>query len=325
MIIPMAGFGKRLRPHTYSRPKPMLNVAGEPILKHILDSLLGAEIDEFIFIVGYLGEQIEDYFRANYAFKSTFVVQAEMLGQSHAIWLAREHIRGPAMVMFADTLFETDLSVITKTDADAIAFVKEVDDPRRFGVVELDSTGRVTRFVEKPTSLDNKQVVIGLYYLRDSSAMLKAIDTQMIEKRMTKDEFFIADAFQIMVDNGSVFRTQAVNSWLDCGKPETILETNRYLLEHGHDTGATFTQKDVAIIPPVNIHPSARIENSVIGPHATICANCQISHSIIRDSIIDTGADVRNLILEQSLVGRNATLTGHPQTLNIGDDSSLQA
>lgn len=324
IIIPMAGYGKRLRPHTFSRPKPMINVAGEPMLKYIFDSLKGSRIDEYIFIVGYLGEQIEDYVRANYNVKATFVVQEEMIGQSHAIYLARQHLKGPAFVLFADTLFEADLSVINTTDADAIAFVKEVDDPRRFGVVELDSQGRVTRFVEKPTGLDNKQVVIGLYYIRDSAAMLKAIETQMAENRMTKDEFFIADAFEIMVKSGAVFRTQPVNVWLDCGKPESILQTNRYLLEHGRDTSASFHEPGVAIIPPVYIHPTARIERSVIGPHAAISANCHISDSLIRDSIIDTGAEVRGTSLDQSLIGQAARVTGHQQRLNIGDESSTE-
>jgi glucose-1-phosphate thymidylyltransferase len=325
IIIPMAGYGKRLRPHTFSRPKPMLNVAGEPILKHLLDSLEPLEISEFIFIVGHLGDQIEDYIRANYKLKSTFVMQTEMMGQSHAIWLARDTIQGPVVLVFADTLFETDLSVINTTDADAIVFVKEVDDPRRFGVVELGKGGRVTRFIEKPSSVENKQALVGLYYLRDSGAMLKAIETQITEKTMTKNEFFIADAFQIMVDNGAVFRTQPVSTWLDCGKPETILDTNRYLLDHGHATSSDLSDSNVAVIAPVYIDPSARIANSVIGPHATISANCRISHSIVRNSIIDTGAEVRNMILERSLVGRDAHVVGHLQTLNIGDESTLEA
>jgi glucose-1-phosphate thymidylyltransferase len=325
IIIPMAGYGKRLRPHTFSRPKPLLNVAGQPMLKHILDALAKVDIDEYIFIVGYLGQQIEAYVTATTSVKATFITQNQMMGQSHAVYLAREHIHGPVIVLFADTLFETDMSVLDKTDADAIAFVKEVDDPRRFGVVELDKHGHVTRFIEKPASQDNKKVVIGLYYLRDSAAMLKAIETQMVEKRMTKDEFFLTDAFQILVDTGTVFITHPVDAWLDCGKPETVLETNRYLLDHGHDTSARSTSDTVAVIPPVNIHPTARIDHSVIGPHATIGENCIISHSVIHDSIIDARAEVRNMVLNQSLIGCDAKALGHEHVLNIGDESTLQA
>jgi glucose-1-phosphate thymidylyltransferase len=323
IIIPMAGYGKRLRPHTFSRPKPLINVAGEPMLKHILDSLARVKIDEYIFIVGFLGEQIEEYIHATTTAKANFVTQTEMMGQSHAVYLARDLIHGPVIVLFADTLFRTDMSVLNNTDAEAIAFVKHVDDPRRFGVAEADAEGNVTRFIEKPASQDNKLAVIGLYYIRDSAAMLKAIETQISEKRMTKNEFFLTDAFQIMVNNGTKFRTHPVDAWLDCGQPETILETNRYLLDHGFDTSKRVTLKTVTTIPPVNIHPTAHIENSVIGPYATISANCHISYSIIRDSIIDTGAEVKDIILDQSLIGREAKVIGQQHSLNIGDESSV--
>ena len=321
IIIPMAGYGKRLRPHTFSRPKPLINVAGEPMLKFILDTLAQIKIDEYIFIVGHLGEQIEDYVRQTTDINAHFVTQDEMKGQSHAVYLARDYINGPSMILFADTLFETDLSVIEKTDADGIAFIKEVEDPRRFGVVERDATGRVTRFIEKPTSLDNKQVVIGFYYIRDTAAMLKAIEKQMANQQMTKGEYFLTDTFQLMVNDGAVFHTEAVDTWLDCGKPETVLETNRYLLEHGRDTSAAVTQKNVVVIPPVYVHPSATLEDVVIGPHATISADCTIRHSIIRDSVIDMGTEVCDSMLTGSLVGRAARVSGRWQTLNIGDES----
>ncbi len=224
VVIPMAGLGTRMRPHTFSRPKPLINVAGQPMLKYLIDAFEGLDVDEYIFIVGYLGEQIEAFIRKNYDFKARFVVQEELIGQAHAIYLARDYLEGPSMVLFADTLFETDLSVIKTTGADAIAFVKEVEDPRRFGVVSLDGDGCVTRFVEKPDSMDNKNVVIGLYYIRDSEAMIRAIEIQMQRNQMTKGEFFLADAFQVMIEQGAVFRTQNVDVWLDCGKPETVLE-----------------------------------------------------------------------------------------------------
>lgn len=322
-IIPMAGLGTRMRPHTFSRPKPLINVAGRPMLDYLVDALQGLDIDEYIFIVGYLGDQIEQYVRSTYTFKSTFVVQDELIGQAHAIYLTREHLDGPVMVLFADTLFEADTSIIQNTDVDAIAFVKEVEDPRRFGVVELDDQGRITRFTEKPDSMDNKNVVIGLYYVRDSQAMLRAIEKQMARKQMTKGEFYLADAFQVMIDDGAVFRTQPVDVWLDCGKPETVLETNRYLLEHGRDNSAQIAQPGVTVIPPVYIHPTARLDHVIIGPHATVAAGCQISYSIIKDSIIEDRASVTRIILDRSLVGQDAQLKGRYFTLNIGDTSSV--
>lgn len=322
-LIPMAGLGTRMRPHTFSRPKPLINVAGRPMLDYLVEALQGLDIDEYIFIVGYLGDQIEQYVRLAYTFKSTFVVQDELIGQAHAIYLAREHLDGPVMVLFADTLFEADTSIIQNTDADAIAFVKEVEDPRRFGVVELDEQGRITRFTEKPESMDNKNVVIGLYYVRDSQAMLRAIEKQMARKQMTKGEFYLADAFQVMIDDGALFRTQPVDVWLDCGKPETVLETNRYLLEHGRDNSAQIAQPGVTVIPPVFIHPTARLDHAIIGPYATIAAGCQISYSIIKDSIIEDRAAVTRIILDQSLIGQGAQLKGRYFTLNIGDTSSV--
>lgn len=323
VIIPMAGYGTRLRPHTYSRPKPLINVAGQPMLKHLLASLEGLDIDEYIFIVGYLGDQIENYIKQHHSIKAHFIEQKEMIGQAHAIHLAREYLGGPAIVLFADTLFETDLSIINQTDADAIAFVKQVEDPRRFGVVELNGSGQVTRFVEKPDSMDNKNVVIGLYWLRDSGRMIEAIEKQMARQQMTKGEFYIADAFQIMVEDGAVFRTQKVNMWLDCGKPETVLETNRYLLDHGCDNSHQIAREGVTIISPSYVDPGADIQHAIIGPYATISADCHIRNSIIRDSIIDRAAKVTDSLLDQSLVGEEAAIGGRMRTVNVGDHSSI--
>lgn len=322
-VIPMAGYGKRLRPHTFSRPKPLINVAGEPMLKHVLDSLGSLPIEEYIFIVGYLGEQIEEYVRANYKVKSTFVEQKEMIGQAHAIHLTKEHLTGPVIVLFADTLFDADLSAINITDADAMIFVHQVEDPRRFGVVVQDSEGKVTQFIEKPSSMENRNAVIGLYYIRDAARLLDAIEKQLARKVMTKDEYFIADAFQIMIEDGAVFRTQSVKTWLDCGKPETVLETNRYLLDHGHDNSSKVKQDGFIVVPPVFIHPTAVITNSIIGPHTTVGAGCHISESLIRNSIVDAGADVKLSLLEQSLIGRDASVAGRVRVLNVGDESSI--
>ena len=324
IVIPMAGYGSRLRPHTYSRPKPLITIAGQPMLKHLLDSLAVLDIDEYIFIVGYLGDQLEAYIKKTYDFSSRFIRQETLIGQSPAINLAREFLDGPTLVLFADTLFKTDLSIIQKTDADAIAFVKEVEDPRRFGVVEVDTTGKVTQFIEKPTSMDNKNVVIGLYYIRDAAKMLDAIDMQIASNRMTKDEFYIADAFQIMIEQGAVFRTQPVSVWLDTGKPETVLETNRYLLENGFANGDSSQHEGVVVIPPVNIHPSATLKNAIVGPYVTIGENCQISDSILRDSIVEAGATVQKTMLEQSLIGERAEVIGQDHTIIVGDQSSIR-
>ena len=324
VIIPMAGLGTRMRPHTFSRPKPLVNVAGQPMLTYLIDLFDDIKVDEWIFIVGYLGEQIEAFVAETYDINAIYVVQEELIGQAHAVHLAKEHLAGPCFVLFSDTLFETDLSVIKNTNADAIAFVKEVEDPRRFGVVELNADGVVTRFIEKPDSMDNKNVVIGLYYLKDGAAMISAIEKQMARKHMTKGEFFLADAFQIMVDDGAVFRTQDVDVWLDCGKPETVLETNRYALEHWRDNSTTAGREGVSIVPPVYIDPAATIERSVIGPYVAVSKGAEVRGCVLANCIVDNGARIENMVIEDSLIGQGAVATRRSSTLNLGDQTSAE-
>jgi glucose-1-phosphate thymidylyltransferase len=324
VIIPLAGFGTRLRPHTYSRPKPLINVAGKPVLGHLMDKLRGLPVDEYIFIVGYLGDQIEAYVRQNYNDKpSRYFVQKELNGQSPAIYLAHEVLEGPVLIVFVDTIFEADLSFLKDTDADGVAFVKEVEDPRRFGVVAVDAHGVVSRFIEKPDSLENRLAVIGMYYIRDSAALLAAIETQLSEERRTKGEYYLVDAFQIMVDRGTRFQVKAVDAWLDAGTAETVLETNRLLLERNGGHIAAIRAEGFVMIPPVYIHPTAKITNSVIGPYVSLGANCEVENCIIRDSIIDADSRIRNILLTHSLLGQHVDVEGRFRQLNVGDATSL--
>ena len=325
VIIPLAGFGTRLRPHTYTKPKPLINVAGKPVLGHLLDKIAGLDIEEYIFIVGYLGEQVEEYVKSNYNLNARFVEQKELLGQAHAIWLAREYLdEGSVFILFVDTLFEADLDNLEKTDADAVIFVKEVEDPRSFGVVTLDANKYITSFVEKPTSMANRLAVVGLYYFKHADKLIAAINELMDRKIMTKNEYFLADAMDLMVKKGDKFRIEQVSVWLDCGRPETVLETNRYLLEHSRDNSNMFKDKPgVIIIPPVNIDPSAELINSVIGPYVTIAAGCHIESSLLRDTIVDEGATCKDTLLEQSLVGRHARVEGRYRMVNVGDSSAI--
>jgi glucose-1-phosphate thymidylyltransferase len=326
VVIPLAGFGTRLRPHTFTKPKPLINVAGKAVLGHLLDKLASLAVEEYIFIVGYLGDQVEAYVRANYPIKARFVEQTEMLGQAHAIYLAKEHLQAdtPVFVIFVDTLFEADLTNLQQDGSDALIFVKEVDDPRPFGVVTLNARGEITRFVEKPTTTENKLVVVGLYYFARSLPLLAAIEQLMARRIMTKNEYFLADAMQLMVQDGMKFHTRQVSEWLDCGRADTVLATNRYLLDHGHDNSAQLTHyEQTIIVPPVHIHPSARILRSVIGPHVTIAANAVIEDCLVRDSIIDEGASCKDTLLAQSLVGRNARVEGRFRAVNVGDSSVL--
>ena len=324
LIIPLAGFGTRLRPHTYTKPKPLINVAGKPVLGHILDRLMadGTQIDTVVFVVGFLGEQIHDYVSRHYPrLRAHYVEQKELNGQAPAILLARDLVAGPTFVVFVDTLAQVDLSSLREEQADGVIFVKEVEDPRRFGVVQLNADGHITRFVEKPANMDNRLAVIGMYYVNDAAWLMRACEGLMSRDIKTHGEYFLADAFNLMIEEGARLRTSQVDVWLDCGKPDTLLETNRYLLEHGHDNSGAWNDCDCVIVPPVHIHPSAVIERSVIGPYATIAEGCQIEDSIVRDSIVDAGARVTDHILARSLIGRDALLIGRPRRFNVGDSS----
>lgn len=321
VIIPLAGFGTRLRPHTYTKPKPLINVAGKPVLGHILDKLKGLDIDEIVFIVGYLGDQIKDFVTANYQFKAHYVEQEELLGQAHAIYLAKNLVSGPTLILFVDTLFEANLKQLDKEPSDGVIYVKEVEDPRRFGVTIVNDEGHITRLIEKPDSMKDNLAVIGLYYIKDVQQLMQAIKTLMDKNIQTKGEFYLADALQLMIDNGAVLRPEPVNVWLDCGKPETVLETNRYLLKHDMDNSSEVSSIASIIRPPVHIHPSAKIKNCIIGPYVTIAANCEIEDSIILDSIVDEESYIKDAMLRQSLIGRKVDLIGRYRRLNLGDSA----
>ena len=323
VIIPLAGLGTRLRPHTYTKPKPLINVAGKPMLAHILDKFKTLDVEEYIFIVGYLGDQIEKYVSQQYGFKARYVIQHEMLGQAHALWLCREYVDGPVFMVFGDTLFETDLSEIGQSPEHSIAYVKEVPDPRRFGVAVVDAEGCVQRFVEKPETVDNKMAVIGMYYFTDGPGLMQACQELMDRQIKTKGEYFLADAINLMLARGAKFVSRTVDVWQDTGKPETLLATNRYLLDHGHDNSAQVHHDTCVIMPPVNIHSSAALEHSVIGPYATIGEGCKITRSIIRDSIIDAGAHIEETTMDRSLIGKEAVVSGRYRRFNVGDSAVI--
>lgn len=324
LVIPLAGFGSRMRPHTWVKPKPLIDVAGKPFLAHLLDKFAGVKIDELVIIYGWLGGQIEEYVRKNYAHLNPyFVEQKEMRGQSHALWQAREHLSGPGFVVYVDTFFETDLSVVERADCDGIAFVKEVEDPRRFGVVEVNDRGYVSRFIEKPPTTENKEVVIGLYWFRDFAWVLRAIKDQMDRNVMLNGEFFLADAFQIMVDQGARLCPQEVQVWQDTGKPETTLQSNRYLLDHGHDNSGAVRPVNGVIVSPSYVAPDARIENAVVGPYASVGPKAVIRNAVVRNSLIDAGATVEDVFLEGSLIGEKVQVKGQPTRLNIGHSSTV--
>jgi glucose-1-phosphate thymidylyltransferase len=333
IVIPMAGWGTRMRPHTWSKPKPLVSVAGKTSLEHLMDmfkTLPDPANAEYVFIVGpYLGEmQIQPFIEEHYPhLKAHYVVQHEMKGQSHALALAREHLRGPLIICFSDTLMETDFSFLDKEEADGVAWVMPVPDPRRFGVAEEGADGWVKRFIEKPQSVENNLVVVGCYYLKSAEKLLAAIDDQMKRGVMLKNEYFLTDSISIMIDNGAKVRTNKISTWLDTGTIEATLDTNKLLLEKQGSTVSKFKSANVEIIDPVAIHESAEISNSTIGPYASIGANCKIENSHIAESIIESDCEIKDAALSRSLIGRQAKVHArgveNVLALNIGDNSSV--
>jgi glucose-1-phosphate thymidylyltransferase len=319
VVIPVGGLGTRLRPQTWSRPKPLVSVAGKPVLGHVLDSLAELTLDRVVFVTGFLGDQIQDYVRQNFDFDAVFVKQDEPRGQSHAIIQARGQIAGPTLIIFPDMIFEADLSRIESLGRDGAIFVKEVDDPRRFGVVVQDGD-RITRLIEKPDDPVSNLAVMGIYYVAEIRKLFAAIDRQMKDDVQLKGEFFLADALQMLIDDGANFTAIPATVWEDCGTPSALLDTNRYLLSRTNDQPSL---DDSVIVPPVFVAPTARVSRSVIGPNASIGDNVQVENAIVRDSIVDDGAVIDSAMLTRSIIGRNAFVRGEPLRVNVGDSSDI--
>jgi glucose-1-phosphate thymidylyltransferase len=335
IVIPMAGWGTRMRPHTWSKPKPLVGVAGATALDQLIgmfDSVPDRKDAEFVFILGpYLGEtQIPPYIAQHYPeMTAHYVVQAEMKGQSHALYLARKHLTGPMISCFSDTYIETDFTSLESERSDGVIFVKAVPDPRRFGVAEVGADEWVTRLTEKPQTIDNNLALVGCYYFRRADDLMSAIEEQIARNVQLKNEFFLADAVNIMLERKGLFRARSVNEWLDTGTIDATLATNRYLLMKNWTSGSMpGPRPGVEIRPPVFIHETAQIEDSVIGPNASIGANCRISGSRIEDSIVESAAAITDSALRGSIIGARVTLEGRGTdqvlTLNVGDDSTVR-
>jgi glucose-1-phosphate thymidylyltransferase len=332
IVIPMAGWGTRMRPHTWSKPKPLISVAGRTSLDHLLDMFKTLPISlnaEYVFIVGpHLGErQIPAYIAEHYPrLAAHFLLQTVMKGQSHALWLAREFLNGAVLVVYSDTLIETDFAFLSSEKSDGVAWVKPVSDPRRFGVAEVDDSGRVTRLVEKPSTVDNNLALVGCYYFNKGVGLVSAIEEQMQRGVQLKGEYFLVDAINILLERGASIRTEKVSIWLDTGTIDATLETNSYLLQRLDVQ--TVNIPGLKVISPVFIHPGSDISNSVIGPNVSIGSGCRIMNCKIDDSILETGVQASDVFLSHSLIGNQVIIQGRgmndqPVTLNIGDNSSV--
>jgi glucose-1-phosphate thymidylyltransferase len=323
VVIPLAGKGTRLRPHTYHVPKPLLEVAGRPVMDWVMDRLEGLGVSELIFITGHLKEEVERYATDRYGIPARFVEQTVQDGTAGAVNLARPFITGPMLIIFVDTVFEADLSVITRSQDDGIIWAKEVEDYQRFGVVVTDADGYMTRIVEKPSEPISKLANIGLYFIRDVESLWQGIDHTLAAPPM-KGEFFLTDAFQWMIEHGKKIKTAEVGGWYDCGKLETLLETNGILLSQGKRGAHQREFPGVTIHDPVHIADGATIERSVIGPNATIGADATISDSTVADSIVGAGARLSRVTLGGSMIGARAVMEGFHGSASIAADSVVR-
>jgi glucose-1-phosphate thymidylyltransferase len=325
-IIPVAGAGTQLRPLTYTQPKPLIPVAGKPIISFIVEQLLAAGVEEFIFVIGYLGEKIKDYIEQHYPeLDKCFVHQEQRLGSGHAIWSAREALQGTdeLIIYFGDTIVEMDFQAMLQSPTSCLA-IKKVQDPKGFGIVEFDHNQQVKRVVEKPKIPMSNLALVGLYKIKEVSQLLDALDHNIANDQRTEGAFHLTDGLMRLIEQGVLFSTCQVNAWYDCGKKETLLETNALLLDKEGYASDNLPEFDNSIIiHPVSIGKNCRISNSIIGPHATIGSNASISSSIVRDSIIGNYASLREVVMKKSVIGNDTSITGFRHSLNIGDNTEI--
>lgn len=320
-IIPVAGVGSRLRPHTFTKPKVLLNVAGKPILGHILDTLQASGVTRLSIIVGQMADLIEAYVRKHYDLPAEFIVQAEPKGLGHAVSLGLAEDDREVLVILGDTIFDSDLKHAIDHIRTTSLGVMTVEDPRRFGVVETVDGGRVARLVEKPEIPKSNLVLVGIYLIRNAPLLRRCIGTLFERQLTTRGEYQLTDALQLMIEQGETVTTFPVADWFDCGKPETLLLTNRHLLDLQQSAPAP--RPGAVIVPPVYIHPDAVLERSIIGPYATVGGGAVVRDAIVRDSVLGEGAQVERAIVSGSLVGNNSMIHGRFHRYNLGDSSEI--
>ena len=325
VIIPLAGKGTRLRPHTHITPKPMLKVAGKPVIAYLLDDLkaLGG-IEQIVYITGHLKEKVEEFARREYDFPAVFVEQTVQNGTATAVDLARPYVDQPVLIIFVDTVFDADLSLVQTTDADGIIWVKEVEDYQRFGVVLTDKDGFMTKIVEKPSTPISKRANIGLYYIKNWKLLYEGI-SHVLTQPANKGEYYLTDAFQYMIDKGAKIKVVDVEGWYDAGKLDTLLDTNRAMLERGRARKPAKVPAGSKVIDPVYIEDGVTLSDSTVGPNVSIHAGAVIERSTLRDTIVGARSTISDCELSGSLIGDEVVLEGVKGQVTVGDQSELHA
>jgi len=327
VIIPLAGKGTRLRPHTYSKPKPLVKVAGKTILGQLINQLKPYSPKNIIFVTREMEDLVKSYitnFKPDgFTFNPKYVTQEEPLGQAHALSLTKDLVSDDFMVLWSDTLFEVEPRLIPdQKEVDGMIGVMKIDDVSRFAKIGLDKDGFINSYVEKPTEGGPGLASMGAYYFKKSSKLFEYIDEIMKSGNKTKGEFYIADALALMIKRGIKLKTFTVSLWKDCGTINSLLDSNSYLLEKAGSLNLGETKNSV-IIPPVYIEKGAKIDYSVIGPNVSIALGCEIKGAVIKNSIIDEEAIIENAALENSLIGKKALVRDNIRRLNVSDDSEI--
>ena len=324
VIIPLAGKGTRLRPHTHLVPKPMLKVAGRPVMDYVMDRLEGLDVSELIFITGHLKEQVERYATSRYRYPSRFVEQKVQDGTAGAVDLARPFVKEDVLIVFVDTVFEADLTLIQRTDADGIIWAKEVEDYQRFGVVVTDAQGYMTKIVEKPKTPVSKLANIGLYYIRDTKALFDGIDAVKAAPK-NKGEYYLTDAFQHMIDRGRRIRTAEVGGWYDCGEVGTLIQSNEILLRKGGARRPASVAAGVTIVDPVYIEENVTLERCTIGPNVSLEAGTMVVGGSLTNTLVGRDALLTDCRLDGAILGDAVKVAGLTGSASLGAHSEVKA
>ncbi|MDF1544092.1 MAG: sugar phosphate nucleotidyltransferase [bacterium] len=319
VIIPVAGIGKRLKPHTDSLPKPLLTVAGRTILDHVLRPLKKIDVEELVLVIGYKGELIREYVDKNYNFNTRYVEQEKLLGLGYALNLAiRETEDGPLLIILGDTIVECDLSEFTGA-GDFVLGLREVPDPERFGVAEIEN-GFIASLEEKPSEPKSNLGLIGLYYFSDSLLLKQLLGQHVDSGKLTSGEIQFTDALQEMIQAGTRFVPYTVSGWFDCGTVRTLIEASAAFIARMEQPQPPAGS---AYISPVFVAPDAQVKNSIIGPNVTIESGATVENSVLKDTIVNAGASVVSVVVENSIIGRDSDVRGRAQTLSVGRESRV--
>ncbi len=324
-IIPVAGAGHKLRPHTYTQPKALIPLAGKTVLSIIVDQLKDAGVDEFIFIVGYLGEKIQDYVKTVYpGITAHFIYQNDRQGIGHAVRLSKSIVNGDEIIIvLGDTICDYDVASVIKSEGSLIG-IRKVDDPRSFGVAEIDTDSNIMHMVEKPQIPKSNMALVGVYKIKETEMLFDCLETNIKQGLKTHGEYNITDALDCMIKKGAAFKSFKVDNWFDCGRRESLLESNATLLKKfGARVEMSAEYENTVFIQPVSIGKGCTIKNSIVGPNATIGDDTVIDSSIIKNSIIGSFSNLFDIVLELSLIGSDTSIRGETRTLNIGDNTDI--